>query len=115
MDNKSREISLFFAVFCEALSSLEKGRPPGHGMVPPHNASIEGPDSPLQKGGKHWAQRVEKCRDAELVGWRPRRSRPNGRGDGRKKLVALQKTAKTALLGVCGALRRALARAVVVS
>src|SRR6516164_1703965 len=36
MDNKSREISLFFAVFCEALSSLEKGRPPGHGMVPLH-------------------------------------------------------------------------------
>jgi len=53
--------------------------------------------------------------DAELVGWRSRRSRPNGRGDGRKKLVALQKTAKTALLGVCGAFRRALARAVVVS
>ncbi len=55
MDNKPREIPAIFPAFGYALSSPGEGRRRrAWDGPPPHNASIEGPDSPLQKGGKHW-------------------------------------------------------------
>jgi hypothetical protein len=57
MDNKSREIPAIFPAFGYALSSPGEGRRRrAWDGPPPHNASIEGPDSPLQKGGKHWGR-----------------------------------------------------------
>jgi hypothetical protein len=54
MDSKSREIPLFSRSFVTR-SPLERASLEGHGMVPLRiMRALKGPDSPLQKGGKHW-------------------------------------------------------------